>query len=501
MAQKDKGRFKMYQKVKKYLTEHEMIKTGDVILAGVSGGGDSMAMLGMLRNYQQEFSFLLCVVHVHHGIRGEEANRDEQLVKDICEKWNLPFFSYHYPVPQIAKEQKIGLEEAGRMVRQEAFERAKKDFLIRLQTLQEKKEQEEESSSEVPRMRIALAHNANDVAETLLHNLCRGTGMKGMASIQPVRGTIIRPVLCLKKEEILGYLKEEKIPYVTDSTNLTDDYTRNKIRHKILPLLEEINPAAVRHMTENAELAEQTAAYLERQGEKLVLQYGKELEDGFFLSEEFWEEESVLLPYGILHLFEKTAGKRKDFTAAHVKSVCDLSRLQVGRKICLPYGLEAKRTYGGILFEKTKKTGKQEEKFHGESPADPACRRLLVPGETVWKDHIFSAKIIFNESQKIEEKKYTKWLDYDRIKQELSVRTRLQGDFLVVDEKGSRKKLNRYFIDEKIPSRERDSIPLLALGSEILWVVGGRINEAYKITPRTRRILEIQYQGGKDNHE
>ena len=488
----------MYQKVKRYLTEHEMIRGGDVILAGVSGGGDSMAMLGMLRNYQQEVAFALCAVHVHHGIRGEEADRDEQLVEEMCRKWNIPFLSYHYPVPQIAKEQKTGLEEAGRMVRQDAFKRAKTDYFCRFQRA---KSQEAENGKRSCSIRIALAHNENDVAETLVHNLCRGTGLKGLAAILPVRGTVIRPVLCLKKEEILRYLKEEKIPYVTDSTNLTDDYTRNKIRHKILPLLEEINPAAIRHMAETAELAEQTAAYMERQGKKLVLQYAKEMENGFFLAEEFWKEEPVLLPYGILDLFEKMAGRRKDFTAAHVKSVCELSGLQVGRKICLPYGLEAEQTYGGILFEKAKKAGKHAEKIHGSSFNELAGRDLLVPGETVWKDHIFSAKIILNESQKIEEKTYTKWFDYDRIKQELSIRTRLQGDFLVVDEKGSRKKLNRYFIDEKIPSRERDRIPLLACGSEILWVVGGRINEAYKITPRTRRILEIQYQGGKDSHE
>ena len=114
---------------------------------------------------------------------------------------------------------------------------------------------------------------------------------------------------------------------------------------------------------------------------------------------------------------------------------------------------------------------------------------------------MFLSEIFSNEGQKIEEKKYTKWLDYDKIKQELSIRTRQPGDFLIVDDKGSSKKLNRYFIDEKIPSEERDSILLLCTGSEVLWVVGGRINENYKIAPRTRRILEIQYQGGKDNHE
>ena len=299
----------------------------------------------------------------------------------------------------------------------------------------------------------------------------------------PVRDQIIRPVLCLNKQEIVNYLIEEQIPYVTDSSNLTNDYTRNRLRHQVLPILtEQINPAAVRHMAETAGMVSEAEAYLSRQGMALIKKYGEKREQGIFLSEEMWKEEPVIASYGILQVFEELAGKRKDFTAVHVKSVEKLVALQVGRRIDLPYGLAAFRTYGGILLKMDKLQEKSEL-------------------STNFEELGFRLKIFSNEGQKIEEKKYTKWLDYDKIKQELSVRTRQPGDFLIIDNKGSRKKLNRYFIDEKLPSEERDRILLLCAGCEVLWVVGGRINENYKITPRTRRILEIQYQGGKDNHE
>ena len=511
----------MYQKVKAYMKEHGMVVDGDVVLAGVSGGGDSMAMLEMLKRYQAEATFSLCAVHVHHGIRGEEADRDERVVRETCEKWTIPFLSYHYPVPELAKKWKMGLEETGRKVRQDAFSRAEADYFGKSETADLQGGGRVSAAREGKlRIRIALAHNENDVAETLLHNLCRGTGLKGLASILPVRDEIIRPILCLNKQEIVNYLIKEQIPYVTDSTNLTDDYTRNKIRHQILPILEEqVNASAVRHMAETASLVSQAEEYLSRQGERLVKKYGENRERGIFLSEAFWRDEPAIASYGVLQVFEELAGKRKDFTAAHVKSVESLLKLQVGRRINLPYDLAALRTYGGILLGERQLLGmsdrnlspkeydpvkaeKNQERNALQKSVQLSKKELeTVCEQVLFTDNVFYLKIFSNEGQKIEEKKYTKWLDYDKIKQELSIRTRQPGDFLIVDDKGSSKKLNRYFIDEKIPSEERDSILLLCTGSEVLWVVGGRINENYKIAPRTRRILEIQYQGGKDNHE
>ena len=165
----------------------------------------------------------------------------------------------------------------------------------------------------------------------MLHNLCRGTGLKGLASILPVRDEIIRPILCLNKQEIVNYLIKEQIPYVTDSTNLTDDYTRNKIRHQILPILEEqVNASAVRHMAETASLVSQAEEYLSRQGERLVKKYGENRERGIFLSEAFWRDEPAIASYGVLQVFEELAGKRKDFYSCSCKKCGEPSEASGG---------------------------------------------------------------------------------------------------------------------------------------------------------------------------
>ena len=414
----------MYQKVKAYMKEHGMVVDGDVVLAGVSGGGDSMAMLEMLKRYQAEATFSLCAVHVHHGIRGEEADRDERVVRETCEKWTIPFLSYHYPVPELAKKWKMGLEETGRKVRQDAFSRAEADYFGKSETADLQGGGRVSAAREGKlRIRIALAHNENDVAETLLHNLCRGTGLKGLASILPVRDEIIRPILCLNKQEIVNYLIKEQIPYVTDSTNLTDDYTRNKIRHQILPILEEqVNASAVRHMAETASLVSQAEEYLSRQGERLVKKYGENRERGIFLSEAFWRDEPAIASYGVLQVFEELAGKRKDFTAAHVKSVESLLKLQVGRRINLPYDLAALRTYGGILLGERQllgmsdrnlspkeydpvKSEKNQERNALQKSVQLSKKELETACEQVlFTDNVFYLKIFSNEGQKIEEK-------------------------------------------------------------------------------------------------
>ena len=462
----------MYEKVRAYIQENKMIAPGCTVIAGVSGGGDSMAMLSFLKKYQEETDFSLYVVHVHHGIRGAEADRDAQLVCKTCESWKIPCRVYHYLVPELARQKKIGTEEAGRIVRREAFEKER----TRLGLNEDQ-------------VRIALAHNENDLAETVIHNLCRGSGIRGLAAMQASDGRTIRPVLCLEKQEIGDYLKQEKIPYILDSSNLSDDYTRNRIRHHVLPLMEkEINTRAMAHLAETARVAGQAEAYLLRQGEMLLEQYGKTMENGsILLTEEFFGAEEIVVSYGVMKAFERLSGKRKDFTSGHVREVTGLLGKQVGRRLALPYGLAAERAYQGIRISRN--DSRKEAKSFPET-------EIPVPGMLSCPLGSVRTEIFLYKNQKIEEKKYTKWLDYDKINYNLSIRTRKTGDYLIVDSRGSHKKLNRFLIDEKIPAEKRDGIPLIAAGSEILWIVGGRINERYKITSETSTILDLQYEGG-----
>lgn len=461
--------FTMYQKVRNYMMKNQMTEPEDVILAGVSGGGDSMTMLSLLREFQEELNVTLCAVHVHHGIRGAEADRDRLLVEETCAEWQIPCSVYNYDVPELAAGWKLGYEETGRLVRKEAFEKESLKFSGK-------------------RIRIALAHNKEDLAETMLHNLSRGTGLRGLSAMRPVMGEIIRPVLCLEREEIAHYLKEQAIPHILDSSNLSDDYTRNRIRHHILPLMkQEINEQAVAHMAEAAGRLALAQDYLSEQGEKLLCRFTVP-EKGYLFTHDFFENPRILQIYAIQKAMENLAGRRKDLSSVHVENLLELKKMQTGRQISLPYGMAAWKTYDGVRLM-CGKPHKKENKVNGEW-------EIPCPGTLDCPSGFVQAKIFPYEGQKIEEKKCTKWLDYDMISNNPCIRTRKQGDYLTIDSAGNTKKLNRLMIDEKIPSEMRDQIPVIACGHEVLWIVGYRINARYRITPDTRQVLELKYQGG-----
>lgn len=463
----------IYERVRAFAEKNRIFDACSLVVAGISGGGDSMAMLDLLQRMQKEYGYELRVVHVNHGIRGEEAERDQKLVEKICNDRGICFQAYVYDVPALSVQWKNGLEEAGRKVRKESF----------------CKEMEKADGVDSGRKVIALAHNKNDLAETMLHHLCRGTGLRGLSPMKPRKDGIIRPVLCLERREIDEYLKERQIPCALDSTNLEDEYTRNRIRHHLIPVLEsEINERAVSHMTETAELIGQAETYLSEQGKSLA-EKARTKEKCFLFEDTFFKKEEILQKYAIREAIEQLAGHCRDLSMLHIKKVIDLYGSRTGTIISLPFAILAERTYEGIRLSVKKKETKKEKNEY----------RLPVPGEMECMYGKFETKIFAWSDQKICEKKYTKWLDYDKMKYDISVRTRREGDYLIVNSAGQRKKISRCMIDEKIPRELRDEIPLAAVGNEILWLVGGRINERYKITSETKNVLEIKYQGGKSN--
>ena len=487
----------MKREVLAYIKQNKMIEKNDVVLAGVSGGSDSMAMLRILKELQPELKFMLRVVHVHHGIRGQEADRDSSFVENICREWQIPCMVYYYDVPKLSRKWKLGEEETGRIVRKEAFQK------------------EISAWNPETRIRIALAHNQEDLAETMIHNLCRGTGLRGLCTMRPVDGEIIRPILCLSREKIADYLKEENISHIQDSTNLSDEYTRNRIRHHILPMLEQqVNIKAAAHMAETAARISQAEEYLTQQSSQVLKDY--RTDNGYYFTEKFFMEPQIIQTYALQQAMEDLAGRRKDLTAVHFQKVLTLYALQTGRRVSLPYHMEARRDYTGVrlfLQKEDSGTGKPawtgqnrresadiaaEEKNYRTHAAEMECE-IRIPGTVICPLGTFSTEIFFYEGQKIEEKKYTKWLDYDKIEKNPCIRTRQTGDYMVINSQGNTKKLNRCMIDEKIPSEKRDEIPLIACGKEILWMVGSRMNERYKINPQTRKVLVLNYQGGYEN--
>ena len=451
---------KIEEKVFSYIEEYKMIETGSQVLLGISGGADSVCLLFLLKEYQKRKDFNLRGMHINHGIRGKEAVRDQEFTRDLCERLEVPLAVRYCPVPEMAAEQKLSLEEAGRIARRRAFSEEGRAW-----------------KTDPEKFRIALAHHENDQAETVLHNLIRGTGAGGLAGIRPVqrekKQIYIRPLLCVSREEIREYLKEKGISWVEDSTNQDLSYTRNRIRQILIPQMEKINPQAVSHIGITAGYLGKIEEYLEEQADKLYGSYVKKREEQFEVSGKLSGEKDLMQEYVLKKVLIRAAGSQKDIARIHIEAVKNLLSADTGSRVSLPYGLQARQEYGNLVIGRKKE--EQREKASLEF------------------------RIFPYEKQQIPEKTYTKWFDYDKIKDSLEVRFRLPGDYITINAQGGRKKLKDYFIDCKIPRQERDRITLLAEGSHILWAVGLRISGHYKITSQTKTVLEVHVKGVKED--
>ena len=477
-GQTNRQMWKTEQKVKVYVERFHMIEPKDTIVLGISGGADSVCLLKILARWKEAWGISLRAVHVHHQLRGEEADADERFVCELCENEGIPCRVFHEDVQGMAQREKIGLEEAGRIARYRCFATVCED---------------------VGGGKIALAHHQDDLAETMLHHLVRGTGMAGLCSLKPVSGNRIRPLLCLEKEEILVYLEAAGQPWRTDSSNLEDDYTRNRIRHHVLEELKtEVNPRAVRHMAQLSEELEETRAVLAQVAAEKRRQYVRKSEKGMLLAEELKKEPDLIGRQIVHDLLKEISGKQKDFTRIHIEAVQELWNRKVGARRDLPYGMQAIRTYDGIYLER------KAEKCETRDSEKNAGIQINVHSEGTESFQIGELTLTVSRTARdfgeIPEKKYTKWFDYDRIKQTLVIRHRQPGDRICLFDGGGSKKLKDYLIDRKIPAQKRDQLWLLADGSDILWIIGDRISAAYKVTAESQRILQAEIKGGS-THE
>lgn len=445
-----------------FIEKNHMLQPGSRVVAGVSGGADSVCLLHLLWCLKKDLGIELRAVHVHHGLRGGEADRDAAFTEDFCGRLNVPCETVRIHADAEAREQGISVEEAGRNARYRILLRAAEDW--------ERQEPGPES------VRIAVAHHGGDSAETILHNLFRGSGLKGLGGIPPVRGRIVRPLLWAGRDEILAYLEEQKLDYVTDTTNGENDYTRNRLRNQILPLITSgINEKAVKNILRAGELMESADRYFEKKAGEWLAQWGEEGRTCLPV-EALAREEAVMQGYIVRGALKAMDCPLKDVTAGHVEDVLSLLSKQTGKMVKLPYGISVRREYGKLKFEQEEDVQKA-----GES-ALPLCETRVFPREKQYK---------------IPKNQYTKWFDYDKIEDTLSVRYRKTGDYITLAD-GGRKTVKSFMIDEKIPAGQRGSIALLADGSHILWIIGYRISEYYKITDETKTILEVRIDGGRD---
>lgn len=335
--------YKTVKKVETYIKKYDMIRHGECVVIGLSGGADSVCLFLILNRLKDILKFELRAMHLNHGIRGESSSRDEDFSRSLCEKHNIPFVSYYVDVPAVAKETGLTLEEAGRNVRYALFKNI---------------------ANELNReIKIAVAHHQNDQAETVIFNMIRGSGIKGMGGMSPISARtftksskddkitllkVIRPLLCLTRDEIEEYLKFMDEDYCIDETNLDNDYSRNQIRNNVLPELTDIQNKSVEHISLMAEEAREMVEYMDREVAKLFDKtvstepYG-DLTVYKMAVKPLKDESSIIVRYLIIYVLKQIIINYKDITRTHIEDVYSLFFKGKGKYVTLPYGLIALR--------------------------------------------------------------------------------------------------------------------------------------------------------------
>ena len=496
----------MWEKVDDYVRKYDLLREGDAILVGLSGGADSVCLLRYLLAVRERMPVRLFAVHVNHMLREEEADRDEKFARDLCARYQVPFAAVRKDVAAERKRRRCSLEEAGRLVRYACFGELAEQWGCN---------------------KIAVAHHKNDLAETVLFRLARGTGVRGLSGIRPISGPVIRPLLCLEREEIREILLALGQDHVEDSSNSDDGYSRNYIRRHLLPGMKEVNTRAVEHLAQTAGQAAALMDYLEPVFCRLYTENVQQRPEGLLLPERAADRMHPVERRELLQRMLAAAGGQRDLSAVHLEQADGLFEKREGKYLTLPGGLRAVRTEEGVLICRLPlhlrgQTGGhedpdvsrlpegeaeglplhlQKEAGRGKPAAEPAAvypvdmEALARTGSYV-VEIAGRGRVTFHLEEfhggDIEKNDCVKYFDYDRIKSTLCLRSRQSGDYFIVDREGRHKTLRRYFIDEKIPAGERERKIVLAEGAHILWIPGGRISEAYKVGPETGRVLVVR---------
>lgn len=472
------------KKVFDWVTQEKLLEPGDGVVAAVSGGADSVALLHFFCSLKRAMNLPLLCVHVEHGIRGEDSLADQAFVEELCRRKSVPCHVVSLGNALNAEhEAKGALEERARSLRYEVLEH-----------------EAEEMERRIGRpVKIAVAHHMEDNVETMLFHLARGTGLKGLAGMPVRRGRIIRPFYPVSRLEIEEYLKELGETFCEDSTNADIAYQRNHIRHVVLPELKQVNEQAVEHMGRTAQLLREVEEYIEcRAGDLLHLAECGEAELSFAPLQQIPD----FLKRQVIHLWlEKFVPGRKDIGACHLFELAALENKQVGRQICLPGDWIAVRTYRGLQLQRN---GRPKMKEKEEKALFLPLDQVKLERENSLELHsegkIISFRLFSGEEVgKNPRNSYTKVFDYDRIKNNVVVRTRAAGDYFMLNDRGGRKKLSDYMVNEKIPARRRDDVLLLCDGHHVIWVIGYRTSGYYRADTTTKRILEVQISEDKGN--
>ena len=463
----------LINKVSATIKKYSMLSEKEKILVGFSGGPDSVCLLYILNNLKDKFMLDLHAVYIDHTMRPEETPEEIEFCELLCKRLNVAFLTKSIDVKAYAKEQGLNRQEAARKLRYRIFE---------------------ETAYEINAHKIALGHIADDQAETVLIRLFRGSGPTGLSGIPPVRGNIIRPLIEIERKEIERFLNERKSDFIVDSSNLKEDYLRNKIRLSLMPMLREFNPNIIETLSRTAAIFREEERYFEIIVAKTLMKLISRKTDTRI--------ELFLTPFEIMHkvIMRRVLRKAIDETRSlrgisfiHIEDIIELIKNgNPGDRLYLPKEIRIIKEYSTLII-----TSEPSVKLNTYT--------LTIPGETILKEAGILMKASTVESQESEVRSQNSGLwstlaifDADRLILPLVVRPRKNGDFFYPFGFGKRKKLQDFFVDEKVPRDKRDRIPLIISGEDIVWVVGYRGDERFKVTGGTKKILRLEVKRIKD---
>ncbi len=451
-------RDKVLETVKKF----DMVRRGEKVLVAVSGGPDSIALLRLMLDLSKELGIILHAFHLDHRLR-PESEGDAAFVAAVCERLGVQLESASYDVPSFLRETGLSVEDGARRVRYRLLE---------------------ETADRIGAHRIALGHQADDQVETFLMRLIRGTGLAGLSAIPPVRGRFIRPLIEVDKDEILEYLDEVGEGFVIDASNEDLSFLRNRIRLRLIPELLGYNPAFKRLVLQTVEIAREDEALLETET-SWRFEAISSVEDGIVSISlaDFNKQPPAIARRIVRRALEIAKGDLLGFEFKHASEV--LNGAAAGSlRVDLPGEVVAAVEAGELVI------GRKSAMM--PPPAKPV--ELPVPGIAKAPELgcIVKAEVVSAEGYEISKDPFVAQLDAERVKSPLAVRSWRPGDAFAPLGMYGEKKLQDFFVDEKVPRRRRPRIPIVEGGGEILWVVGMRINDRYKVTSGTRKVLILK---------
>lgn len=471
-----KSQTDLARQAEKYIIKHDLCQHSETILVGVSGGPDSLCLLDILISLQSVFNLNLHIVHLNHQLRGEESDSDARFVADLAKRLGIDCTIENHDVKEYQSHHKCTLEEAARELRYAFFSRI---------------------AESIGADHVAVGHNADDQAETIIMHLVRGTGLCGLKGMSPgmqmqIEGvgsiSVIRPLLEVRRREIEEYCITRQLQPRYDSSNWSDDYLRNRIRSEIMPKLEEYNPAIVEGLIRMSRLVDEDINYIDQEVELVLESIIGYFSDGIIIDNDLFNALPMALKRRTLRVaLGRLMGNLKDMEMVHIESVIGVISDPAGKKLSLPSGLTLYGNYDNTCICRGENPLFNLPSLEGETA-------LQIPGETYILGWKITTEVLLEPPPISEAGGFMGLFDLDMTGERLTVRSRKEGDRFQPLGMENSKKLQDFMVDEKIPRVWRDNIPLVCSGQHIIWVVGWRIDHRTRVSVHTQRTLRIVFE-------